>query len=82
MKVLAATNSGHHTGANTGGAARPTSDSQYKAPNPDDTAGGATASPAEEQPAAQGADTDDSDTGVDLAHQSGVRRAEDRPRET
>ena len=81
-KVIADSNAGEGTGANTAGAAQPNTDSDYKAPKPSDTPGGATASPADEQPAAQQSETDTSDDGVDVAHQSGVRRAEDQPRET
>lgn len=70
------------TGANTGGAGQPTDDPEYKAPKPDATPGGATASPADEQPAEQAPETEASADGVDVAHQAGVRRPEDQPRET
>jgi hypothetical protein len=39
---------GEGTGANTAGATHPVADSKFKAPDPDDTPGGATASPADE----------------------------------
>ena len=69
-------------GEGTGGAAQPRTDSDHVAPKPSDTAGGATASPSDEQPAARQSETDTSDDGVAVTQQSGVRRAEDQPRET
>src|SRR5581483_4173907 len=40
-------------GANVGGATGPVEDAEYKSPAPDSTPGGATASPADEQPASE-----------------------------
>jgi hypothetical protein len=45
--------SGEGDEARTGGGVKPVSDTDYKAPSPDETPGGATASPAEEQPASE-----------------------------
>jgi hypothetical protein len=66
------------SGANTGGAAAPTTDPDYKSPAPDDTAGGATASPAQEQSASQMPETDRDDDAVGPAHAAGSGRAEDK----
>lgn len=79
---IASSSAGEGTGANTAGAVHPVSDSKFKAPDPDDTPGGATASPADEQPASQAPETEAADEGVEGGHQSGVRRAEDQPRES
>lgn len=46
-------------------------------PRPEDTPGGRTASPADEQPAAPTPDGEDSDPGVGPAHLAGVPRGED-----
>ena len=67
-----------HAGANTGGAAAPTSDPDYKSPAPGDTAGGGTTSPAQEQPATSGSETDRGDDRVGPAHTPGTGRAEDK----
>jgi hypothetical protein len=48
-------------GARSGGASAPTTDSDYKSPAPGETAGGATASPAQEQPASQTSESDRGD---------------------
>jgi hypothetical protein len=62
-------------GARIGGATAPTTDAAPKG----DTAGGATASPAQEQPASQASQTDRSDDRVDApAHTPGTGRAEDK----
>jgi hypothetical protein len=62
-------------GARTGGAAAPTTDAASKG----DTARGATASPAEEQPAASAPETDRDDDAVQSpAHTPGTGRAEDK----
>lgn len=65
----------------TGGASRPETDSEFRSPKPQDTPGGATQSPADEQPAAsQGAQTRPDDPGVAApAHVAGTRRGEDTP---
>jgi hypothetical protein len=66
-------------GARTGGATRPTTDPDYKSPPPGETAGGATASPAQEEPASQMPETDRDPDAVDApAHTSGTGRAEDQ----
>jgi hypothetical protein len=65
-------------GANIGGASAPTTDSDYKSPAPGDTPGGATASPADEQPASQGSESDTGDDPVGPTHTGGVHRAEDQ----
>lgn len=62
----------------TGGAVKPVTDPSYKAPAPQDTPGGATASPAEEQPASQMPETDRDDDRVGPAHTAGTGRAEDK----
>ncbi len=67
-----------NAGANTGGATAPTTDPDYKSPPPDQTAGGATASPASEQPASQMPETDRDDDAVGPAHAAGTGRAEDK----
>jgi hypothetical protein len=74
-------NSGDSTenaGARTGGATAPTTDPDYKSPPPDQTAGGATASPASEQPASQMPERDRDDDAVGPAHAAGTGRAEDK----
>jgi hypothetical protein len=64
-------------GARTGGAVKPVSDSDYKAPSPQETPGGATASPAEEQPASQMQESEREDDRVDSpAHTPGTGQAE------
>jgi hypothetical protein len=67
-----------NAGANTGGATAPTTDPDYKSPPPDQTADGATASPAAEQPASQMPETDRDDDAVGPAHAAGTGRAEDK----
>jgi hypothetical protein len=65
-------------GARTGGATGPKVDSDYKSAAPGQTAGGATASPAEEQPASRTSETDRDDDAVGPAHVSGTGRAENK----
>jgi hypothetical protein len=65
-------------GADTGGAAAPTTDPDYKSPAPDETPGGATTSPASEQPASQMPETDRDDDAVGATHATGTGRAEDK----
>ncbi|MFE5288745.1 hypothetical protein ACFRAQ_27575 [Nocardia sp. NPDC056611] len=79
---ITSTSAGEGTGANTGGAAHPVIDPKLKAPEPDDTPGGATTTPADEQPASQAAESEASDEGVEGDHYNGVRRAEDHPGES
>jgi hypothetical protein len=72
--------SGQTESRGTGGATQPEEDSEYRSPNPADTPGGATASPADEQPASQGSENMSDDEGVEApAHVSGTRRGEDKP---
>ncbi|MEV4537493.1 hypothetical protein AB0J82_27315 [Asanoa sp. NPDC049518] len=66
-----------NAGAKVGGATGPVEDHAMSAPDPDDTPGGATGSPADEQPASQAKRTDSSDAGVGPAHTKGTGRAED-----
>lgn len=70
-------------GARTGGAAAPTTDDQMKSPEPADTEGGATGSPAtQELPAAEagGGDGESEEaTTSTAAHTPGTGRAEDKP---
>ena len=69
---------GDKGGANVGGATGPVQSSQPKAPEPGQTPRGATASPADEQPAAQSeGDAPAEDEGVGPAHIAGVPRGED-----
>lgn len=62
--------------ARTGGATAPTTDPDYKAPAPGQTPGGATASPAEQQPASQASESDRDDDRVGPAHMPGTGRGE------
>lgn len=64
--------------ARTGGAAAPTTDPDYKSPAPGETTGGTTASPPQEQPAAQAPERDRDDTATGPAHQPGVGRGEQK----
>lgn len=65
-------------GPNTGGAGEPVTDSEFKAPPAEETAGGRTASPADEQPAAETTESTSSESGVGPAHQTGVGMSEDK----
>lgn len=65
-------------GARTAGATAPTTDTDYKSPAPGQTPGGATASPADEQPASRGSESDTADDRVGPAHVSGTGRGEDK----
>lgn len=62
----------------TGGAVKPVTDPDYKSPAPRDTPGGATGSPADEQPAAQMPESDRGDDMVGPSHTAGTGRAEDK----
>jgi hypothetical protein len=67
-------------GSGTGGATKPERDAEYRSPKPGDTRGGATASPADEQPASQGSESRSDDDGADApTHVAGSRRGEDTP---
>lgn len=61
------------------GAAAPAADSEFKSASPADTPGGATRSPADEQPAAQMPESDLDDDRVGPAHVAGTRRGESKP---
>jgi len=63
-------------GANVGGATGPVSDPNYKSESPAATSGGATKSPADEQPASQTSESDRDDDRVGPAHTPGTRRGE------
>ena len=65
-------------GANVGGATGPVSDPNYKSESPAATSGGATKSPADEQPASQTSESDRDDDKMGPAHTPGTRRAESR----
>jgi hypothetical protein len=67
---------GEGQGARTGGAVKPETDSDYKSPPPQETAGGATASPADEQPAAQTSEGQRDDDAVGPSHTPGVGKGE------
>ena len=70
----------HADDPGTGGASRPEKDPEYRSPKPQDTPGGATASPADEQPASQGSETGSDDEGVEAPAQvGGSRSGEDKP---
>ncbi|PPJ25483.1 hypothetical protein C5E45_25700 [Nocardia nova] len=73
---------GAGSSANTAGATHPVADPTFKSPAPEETSGGATASPAEEQPASQAPETEAGAEGAEEGHHGGVRRAEDQPRES
>ena len=67
-------------GARTGGAAAPTTGTGMKSPEPADTAGGATTSPADEKPAEEMPETEPDEGGTTgPAHTPGTDRAEDKP---
>ncbi len=67
----------HRDGARVGGATGPVEDDEFKAPSPSDTPGGRTASPAEEQPAAQMPDGTSAEEGTDLgSHIPGTPQGE------
>lgn len=63
--------------ARVGGATGPVEDADFAAPDPEDTPRGATASPADEQPASGTPETDLDDDRVGPAHEPGTPRAED-----
>jgi hypothetical protein len=68
----------YRDGVNVGGATGPVEDVEVNTPDPGDTAGGATGSPADEQPASLAPETDLDDDRVGPAHQAGTPRAEDQ----
>jgi hypothetical protein len=63
--------------AKVAGATGPVEDDQQKAPDPAVTERGAVASPADEQPADQMPESEESDPGVGPAHVPGAPRGED-----
>lgn len=65
--------------ANVAGATGPVEDEERKAPEPERTAGGAVASPADERPAEAQPEDEPSAPGVGPAHTTGITRAEDQP---
>jgi hypothetical protein len=65
-------------GARVGGATGPVENDDPAAADAADTPRGATASPADEQPASRGPETDLDDDRVGPAHQTGTPRAEDQ----
>lgn len=67
----------HRDGVRVGGATGPVEDDRAKAPDPSDTPGGRTTTPADEQPAAQMPDGPSAEDGVDIsAHIPGVPKGE------
>src|SRR5687768_7612758 len=72
------TQDAYRDGANVGGATGPVENENPSAPDPGDTPGGATTSPADEQPASGAPETDRDDDRVGPGHQAGTPRAEDR----
>lgn len=66
-------------GAKVGGATSPTEDDEMKAEEPEETERGATASPADEQPASESTTTDTDPDVTGPSHTEGTRRAEDQP---
>jgi hypothetical protein len=68
----------YRDGVNLGGATGPVENNESATPDPRDTPGGATGSPADEQPASRAAETDLDDDRVGPAHQAGAPRAEDQ----
>ncbi|MGE2718609.1 hypothetical protein [Mycolicibacterium celeriflavum] len=68
---------GDEGGERTAGAVKPSTDAGRKAPSPGETAGGATTSPADEQPASQMPESDRDDDRVGPSHTVGTGRAED-----
>ncbi|SUA45651.1 Uncharacterised protein [Nocardia africana] len=73
---------GGDSGARTAGATHPVTDPNFKSPAPGETAGGTTASPAEEQSASHAPETESSAEAAEEGHHGGVRRGEDQPRES
>ena len=63
-------------GANVGGAQGPVSDPNYKSEAPAATSGGATKSPADEQPASETSESDRDDDSVGPTHTPGTGRGE------
>lgn len=63
----------------TGGATGPTTNPDYKSASPASTPGGASQSPADEQPASQMPESDRDDDRVGPAHVAGTRTGESKP---
>jgi hypothetical protein len=68
----------YRDGAKVGGATHPVEDSEFSAPDPQDTTGGPTGLPADEQPASETSETDLDDDRTGPAHEPGTPRAEDQ----
>lgn len=66
-------------GAKTAGATGPVEDDEMKQPEPQDTPGGATGSPAEEQPASQAGGDAPDEGATGPSHVEGTIRGEDVP---
>ena len=66
-------------GARTAGATGPVEDEDMKGQDPAGTPGGATGSPADEQPAAGSGGEDEDEGSVGPAHHDGTTRGEDVP---
>ena len=64
--------------AKTGGATGPVEDDESKSPDPAQTEGGGTASPADEQPASEVTTTDTDPDVTGPSHEKGTGRAEDK----
>lgn len=65
-------------GARAGGATAPVSDDDMKAPAPSETPGGATTSPADEQPAQDTEDGGSEERATGPSHSPGTTRGEDQ----
>jgi|SoiMethySBSTD1v2_1073268.scaffolds.fasta_scaffold546942_3 hypothetical protein len=65
-------------GANVGGATGPVTDPDYKSESPAATRGGATTSPADEQPASQTSESDRDDDRIGPGHTPGTGRGESK----
>ena len=72
-----ATRPGSDDPRTVGGGAGPVEHDEMKAPSPESTPGGATASPADEQPASEASETAESDPGTGPAHYAGTPRGEE-----
>jgi hypothetical protein len=68
----------YREGANVGGATGPVADDRFADEDPEQTPRGATASPADEEPADQAPQTDLDDDRVGPAHTPGTPRGEDQ----
>lgn len=69
---------GEGQGARTAGAVKPEADSEYKSSAPGQSPGGATASPGDEQPAAQMPENQRNDDAAGPSHTPGVGKGEQK----